>query len=333
MRIAVVTTSYPTERDPGGHFVKSEVQALVSEGHEVSVLMPAAGTRSCPGNPSLQALCSASLPRGESAFGWPGVVPRLRAAPWRMFGIARFVALVRQRLRRMAPARIVLHWLLPVAPLVLSGVDTQACEVEIVVHGSDARLLMLLPRRMSVGILKQLLRQRVLFRCVSEALAHDLRALVPEIERSCSVAPCRIEVPKIDRQHARRRLQIEQNAFLAVVVGRLLPSKRVDCALECAPVPRGARWVVVGDGPLQRELERRFPNVQFVGRTSHVDALTWIAAADVLVSASEHEGSPSTVREARALGTLVWAAPAGDLANWAARDPGIRLLPELASRG
>ena len=54
--------------------------------------------------------------------------------------------------------------------------------------------------------------------------------------------------------------------------------------------------------------------------------LRWIAAADVLVSASAHEGAPSVVREARALGVPVVAVSAGDLAQWAERDAGLLLV-------
>jgi hypothetical protein len=52
-------------------------------------------------------------------------------------------------------------------------------------------------------------------------------------------------------------------------------------------------------------------------------------AADVIVSASEREGAPTVIREARALGTAVWTSAVGDVALWAALDPGIRVLDEL----
>jgi teichuronic acid biosynthesis glycosyltransferase TuaC len=45
-----------------------------------------------------------------------------------------------------------------------------------------------------------------------------------------------------------------------------------------------------------------------------------------LLSTSAHEGAPSVVREARALGVPVVAVAAGDLAEWAKADPGIVVL-------
>jgi glycosyltransferase involved in cell wall biosynthesis len=84
-----------------------------------------------------------------------------------------------------------------------------------------------------------------------------------------------------------------------------------------------ARIAVVGDGPERSELERRFADVRFVGHVPHSEALSWIAAADVVVSASRDEGAPTVVREARALGVTVVAVPSGDLADWARTDPGL----------
>jgi len=66
--------------------------------------------------------------------------------------------------------------------------------------------------------------------------------------------------------------------------------------------------------------------VRFTGYLARGEALRWIAAADVLVSASAHEGAPSVVREARALGVPVVAVNAGDLAQWAKRDAGLLLV-------
>ncbi len=81
--------------------------------------------------------------------------------------------------------------------------------------------------------------------------------------------------------------------------------------------------IVVGDGPELAELSARFPNVRFIGRVPRSEALCFIAAADVLVSASAAEGAPTVVREARTLGVPVVAVAAGDLALWARSDPGI----------
>ena len=61
MRIAIVTTSWPAySGDPSGHFVQAEARELEQGGHgDVVVVAP---------------------PCEATAFGWPGVVARVRAA-------------------------------------------------------------------------------------------------------------------------------------------------------------------------------------------------------------------------------------------------------------
>jgi glycosyltransferase involved in cell wall biosynthesis len=71
---------------------------------------------------------------------------------------------------------------------------------------------------------------------------------------------------------------------------------------------------------------RRFPRARFVGQVARPVALAYLAAADVLVSASQQEGAPTTVREARALGTEVVSVAAGDLELWARGDTGLHVV-------
>ena len=73
-------------------------------------------------------------------------------------------------------------------------------------------------------------------------------------------------------------------------------------------------------------LAEAFPGAELLGRLPRSAALTWLAAADVVLSASRLEGAPSVIREARALGTPVVATPAGDLSGWAETDPDLWLV-------
>jgi teichuronic acid biosynthesis glycosyltransferase TuaC len=136
------------------------------------------------------------------------------------------------------------------------------------------------------------------------------------------VAPCPIELPVApSRLEARARLGVCADESVALVVARLIPGKRVDVALAALTLLGGMRVVVVGDGPLRGSLAARFPGAEYLGQLGREQTLLWIAAADVLVTASRLEGAPTVVREARALGTPVVAAPAGELSAWAAVDP------------
>jgi glycosyltransferase involved in cell wall biosynthesis len=76
-------------------------------------------------------------------------------------------------------------------------------------------------------------------------------------------------------------------------------------------------------------LMREYPNVTWLGQRSRVDTLRYIRAANLLISASRSEGAPTVVREARALGTPVVAAIAGDLSNWAQTDDGLVIVRQF----
>jgi glycosyltransferase involved in cell wall biosynthesis len=107
------------------------------------------------------------------------------------------------------------------------------------------------------------------------------------------------------------------------IVGRLVPVKRVDLFLEAANALRKLqphtswRFHVIGDGPLHSELAARAQElgiaetVTFHGHRD--DAISYIAALDVLVNCSDHEGLPMTVLEALAVGTPIVAHAVGGL--------------------
>lgn len=311
MKVAIVTTSYPSAPgDAAGHFVEAEARALAEQGHDVYVLSPCARVQHEPG------LCHVRV-RGAALFGWPGALERMKRAPWRAPGALAFAASVRATLTRLAPwDAVIAHWIVPSAwPSSLGHAP-----LTVVAHGSDVRLLGALPRAVSGRILGQLVARGASFRCVSEALRRDLCELCPEVAASAWVAPCALSLEAAPtRERARNALGVRER--LVVFVGRVIPSKRLDVGLRAAALLPNVSLVVVGDGPALGALKQRHPGVRFMGRLSHDETLRWIAAADLLISASLDEGAPTTVREAVALGVDVVACPSGDLAAWAKSEP------------
>ncbi|MER3407671.1 MAG: hypothetical protein C4292_02470 [Nitrososphaera sp.] len=108
-----------------------------------------------------------------------------------------------------------------------------------------------------------------------------------------------------------------QTPLKAVTVGRLVPLKRVDGILEAiAQIPE-LGLVVVGDGPERARLECRAASlgvserVYFAGRRSREETLSLMAACDIFVLNSTHEGLPHVVLEAMALGLPVVATAVG----------------------
>ena len=95
------------------------------------------------------------------------------------------------------------------------------------------------------------------------------------------------------------------------LVGRLVPVKRVDIFIKTARYlqehsPRiNAQFYIYGDGPLRPELEKLSASlnmqdaIHFEGHVREIHAA--IAALDILLITSDHEGLPMTLLEAMAL--------------------------------
>ena len=320
-RIAVITTSYPRQPgDAAGHFVHSEVKRLLRAGHEVHVFAPGSGDAGSDG-------ATLHWLRDSGAFGWPGALARLKERPWRWLGAFEFCLRARSAVRREAPFTCLqAHFLVPCAwPIALSSAP--ATRLELVGHGSDVRAFCRLPSPLRRQITRAWLVRRATLRVTSSELSQLLRSANPELSAAVRVAESPIDIADVPtRNGARQALRISETQPLALIVSRLIPEKRVELALQALAWLDGLSAVVVGDGPELESLRARFPKVRFTGYLARGEALRWIAAADVLVSASAHEGAPSVVREARALGVPVVAVNAGDLAQWAKRDAGLLLV-------
>ena len=91
-----------------------------------------------------------------------------------------------------------------------------------------------------------------------------------------------------------------------LVLGRLVPHKRVEKALECWPRVRavtGGSLVVAGDGPeLERLRSLATPGVEFTGYLTEEEKAHQLGAAWVLVHPAHHEGWGMVVIEAAAAG-------------------------------
>jgi glycosyltransferase involved in cell wall biosynthesis len=293
MRVAIVTTSYPAhDGDPSGHFVQAEARELERAGHEVAIVRPAAG----------------------GAFGWPGVAARVREKPWRAVDAMRWVARARAEVASLRVERLVAHWALPSAwPIAAAA---RGAEVQIVSHGGDVRLLLALPGPVRARVTSSLAERAVAWRFVSTRLlttfldALDARTRA-RVESIALVRAASLEELDVREAVEQRRRELGETR-VAVSVGRLVPGKRVDRAIEHVARERGVdALVVVGDGPERERLERlalaRGVEARFVGTLPRHDALAWIGAAEYVIHASRAEGLSTVVREAEGLGVPVVA--------------------------
>jgi len=295
MRIALVTTSFPAyEGDPSGHFVQAEARELERVGHEVIVVAPPCG----------------------GAFGWPGVAARVGERPARLIDAARWVVEARARLARIEAQRVVAHWAVPCAWPVATA---SRAELEVVSHGGDVRLLARMPRFVRERVVGAIAERAVTWRFVSERLKESLLAALGDdararVARVAVVGAANVEMPDVREAVARKKRELGA-ARVAVSVGRLVRSKRVDRAIEHVARTREVdALVVVGDGPERGRLEAlahaRDVDTRFLGVLPREETLAWIGAATVVLHASEREGASTVLREAAAMGTPVVVVPA-----------------------
>lgn len=123
----------------------------------------------------------------------------------------------------------------------------------------------------------------------------------------------------LDRRRARVALGFDPARRLVAQVGRLEPQKDyptfLDAAARVAAAVADVDFLVVGDGALRATLEAEAgrlglgTRVRFTGVRHDVPAL--LAAVDVLVLASLHEGLPNVVIEAMAVGAVTLATDVG----------------------
>ena len=112
-----------------------------------------------------------------------------------------------------------------------------------------------------------------------------------------------------ERRHARADLDLPADADVYVYVGSMIdlknPKKLVSGFLA-GPARRGARLLMVGDGPVREELAARVSGTAAVRFTGFVDDVgACLDAADYFVSASRYEGLPMAALEALAAGLPV----------------------------
>ncbi len=157
---------------------------------------------------------------------------------------------------------------------------------------------------------------------VSNDLAIKLNAHFPQ--RKIHVIENGIDIEKLRMATPARDIRAgHEHAFHIGILGRLEPVKRVDIFIQAArhllatKPTRDIRFHVIGDGKLRSELVALADGLELkqhlVFHGHRTDPAQVIAALDMVVMCSDHEGTPMTALETLALGKPLVAHKVGGL--------------------
>ena len=131
---------------------------------------------------------------------------------------------------------------------------------------------------------------------------------------------CQLYHPHYDK-NAVQKLHGTQGKYLLTYVGRLAPEKDIKTLLAVAKsipaeVNEQLHWLIVGDGPLRKELQAQAEsNMTFTGYLNGEHLAEVYAASDLLVFPSPTETFGNVVLESLASGTPVIGAKSGGVKN------------------
>jgi glycosyltransferase involved in cell wall biosynthesis len=141
----------------------------------------------------------------------------------------------------------------------------------------------------------------------------------------------------LSRETARRHLGWEQGNFYLLGIGRFVPVKGFDIAVDAMPdilksMP-GSVLVLLGDGPERSALEAAARDSGVYEQLMFIDArqevVPYICAADLLLAPSRNEGMGRAIVEAMSLGLPVVATRVGGIPDVLAdKKSGLLVPPE-----
>ncbi|MCU0967217.1 MAG: glycosyltransferase family 1 protein [Rubrivivax sp.] len=302
LRIAVVTETWPPEVNGVATTIARVVEGLHARGHDLQLVRPRQHRGDAPGDaPRLGELLMRGLPIPQ--------YPNLR------MGLPAAAALA----RRWSLARPDVVHVATEGPLGWSAVRA-ARRLRLPVTSDFRTNFHAYSRHYGIGWLRKPIvaylrrfHNATRFTMVpTEALRAELAA--SGFERLLVVARG-VDTRRFGPQHRSEALRaswgLRAGDRAALYVGRLAPEKNLDLLLRAFDALRagGARWrlVLVGDGPLRRELQQHCPEALCAGLRRGEDLAAHYASGDLFVFPSLTETYGNVVPEAMASGLPVLA--------------------------
>lgn len=131
-----------------------------------------------------------------------------------------------------------------------------------------------------------------------------------------------------------------ENEFIVLFVGRLVEVKGVKIIFDLAKILWDINFVIVGSGPLAKELKQivlTYKNVKFVGKIDNEKLPVYYSTADILLLPSKlieqeyEEGTPRVMIEALHCGLPVISTKSGGISDIFDKKIGVLVEDDIAS--
>ncbi|WP_334189530.1 glycosyltransferase family 4 protein [Noviherbaspirillum sp.] len=273
MRIAIVTDAWMPQINGVVNTLKATVQCLRNSGHEVKIVsaehLP---TFACPGYPEIRLACKPYASVSIALDAWqPDCIHIATEGPMGL-------AARRYCIKRGLDFTTSYHTRFPEYLHARSRLPPALLYRWLRWFHSRSGAIMV-----ATPAMKKLLEQRGFERVAIWGRGVDTERFQPEPQDfSCIRRP------------------------LYLYVGRVAVEKNIEDFLRI-DMP-GSKWVI-GDGPMREELERRYPQVRFLGAKPHAELAPYYNCADVFVFPSRTDTFGLVMAEAMACGVPVAAYP------------------------
>ena len=235
----------------------------------------------------------------------------------RQGGKLRYAQLARRVRAASRPDVVYAHFLVP------SGLIALKADAPLVVtaHGRDVRNVGTIPGIAPLTAI--VVRRAAAVIAVSDYLRRELESKLPAARTKTSVIDSGVDLERFspDLLTAHR---LESPAFLCV--GSLTERKNVLRLADAFARLGEGSLTFVGDGPLRARLEGR-ERVRVIGRVSHDEVPSWIAAADVVCQPSLIEPLGQSLLEAMACARSVVATRIGGPPEFVPPEAGVLVDP------
>lgn len=296
MNVLHIYKAYPPVIGGIEHHLRSLTEAQARRGLDVTAL-----TASAEGPPSVH---------------WEDGVRVIRARPWATVASTPLSPGLAHWVHRLRPDVTHLHFPYPAGEL--AHLFLGRSRATIVTYHSDIVRQRLL-KRLYGPFMKRLLLASDRVLATSPPYLEN-SAILQRIRARCLIVPLGIDPTRFENADPERanRIRRRHGQRLVLFVGRLRYYKGLDVLIEAA-AHIDARLLVIGDGPMKRQLLRlasrsaAAPRVAFLGQVPDEELPAYYAAADVVVLPSSHrsEAFGQVLLEAMAAGSPVVSTELG----------------------